>query len=83
MSGGGRERISVAATTLDDLLETEPAPSFVKIDVEGAEVEVLSGGRGFSRRCGRRYIWRSGKTPATLARPSFAGMAPSGRKARR
>ena len=43
MSGGERERINVAATTLDDLLSSEPAPAFVKIDVEGAEVEVLMG----------------------------------------
>lgn len=43
MAGGERKRISVVATTLDELLSTESAPSFVKIDVEGAEIEVLSG----------------------------------------
>lgn len=43
MAGGERERIEVAATTLDQLLEAEPAPAFIKIDVEGAEIEVLTG----------------------------------------
>ena len=31
--------------TLDWLLESQPAPRVVKIDVEGAELEVLNGGR--------------------------------------
>ena len=42
-TGGAREQQSVVAVTLDWLLETLPAPSVVKIDVEGAELEVLKG----------------------------------------
>ena len=36
-------RVDVAATTLDDLIERYGTPAFVKIDVEGAEPEVLAG----------------------------------------
>jgi hypothetical protein len=44
------ERISrgvvrVASVTLDGLLDCWPAPSAVKIDVEGAEASVLRGGQ--------------------------------------
>ena len=44
-TGGSREEQSVIAVTLDWLLESLPAPSVVKIDVEGAELEVLNGSR--------------------------------------
>jgi FkbM family methyltransferase len=44
-TGGSREQHSVVAVTLDWLLGSLPAPSIVKIDVEGAEVEVLEGAR--------------------------------------
>jgi FkbM family methyltransferase len=44
-TGGSREEQSVIAVTLDWLLESFPAPSVVKIDVEGAELEVLDGAR--------------------------------------
>ena len=36
-------RVSVAQTTLDDLIRDHGEPAFVKIDVEGFEAEVLSG----------------------------------------
>jgi FkbM family methyltransferase len=42
-TGGAREEQSVIAVTLDWLLQTLPHPSVVKIDVEGAEMEVLKG----------------------------------------
>jgi FkbM family methyltransferase len=42
-TGGEREQQSVVAVTLDWLLESLPAPAVVKIDVEGAELEVLKG----------------------------------------
>jgi FkbM family methyltransferase len=42
-TGGAREQQSVVALTLDWLLESLPHPSVVKIDVEGAEMEVLKG----------------------------------------
>ena len=41
--GGVREVVLVPTLSLDTLLETLPAPSFVKIDVEGAELTVLEG----------------------------------------
>jgi FkbM family methyltransferase len=42
-TGGSREQQSVVAVTLDWLMDSLPAPSVVKIDVEGAELEVLKG----------------------------------------
>ena len=41
--GGAREVVLVPTLSLDTLLETLPPPSFVKIDVEGAELAVLHG----------------------------------------
>lgn len=42
--GGVRERAFVPTLTLDTLLDCCPAPTFIKIDVEGAELQVLMGG---------------------------------------
>ncbi len=42
-TGGEREQQSVVAVTLEWLMESLPAPSLLKIDVEGAELEVLRG----------------------------------------
>lgn len=42
-TGGERYRILVPTITLDMLLDKVPAPTFIKIDVEGAEVNVLKG----------------------------------------
>jgi FkbM family methyltransferase len=42
-TGGSREQQSVVALSLDWLMDSLPAPSVVKIDVEGAELEVLKG----------------------------------------
>ncbi len=44
-TGGVREEQLVIAVTLDWLLERYPAPSVLKIDVEGAEVRVFEGAR--------------------------------------
>ena len=41
--GGVREVVLVPTLSLDTLLESLPAPTFVKIDVEGAELAVLEG----------------------------------------
>ena len=41
--GGVREVVLVPTLSLDTLLESLPAPDFVKIDVEGAELAVLKG----------------------------------------
>ncbi len=48
-SGGARGRIMVPTIALDDLLGIFDAPTFVKIDVEGAEVQVLEGARRLLR----------------------------------
>lgn len=45
-TGGARERITVMAVTCDWLLTQFPAPDVLKIDVEGAEMEVLKGAAG-------------------------------------
>jgi len=52
-TGGSREEQLVPAVTLDWLLERFPPPAVVKIDVEGAEAQVLRGGGECSRRLGR------------------------------
>jgi FkbM family methyltransferase len=44
-TGGVREEQSVVALTLEWLLERLPPPSVVKVDVEGAEMQVLEGAR--------------------------------------
>jgi len=44
-TGGPREEQTIVALTLDWLLEFAPAPSVIKIDVEGAELEVFRGAR--------------------------------------
>ncbi len=49
-SGGFRESRTVVAVSLDWLMDFLPPPAFVKIDVEGAEPEVL---RGASRLIAR------------------------------
>jgi FkbM family methyltransferase len=40
---GAADTIQVDAVSLDDYVQIEPAPDFVKCDVEGAEVEVFRG----------------------------------------
>jgi len=44
-AAGSRYTQYVPTLTLDDLLATFPAPTVLKIDVEGAEVMVLNGGK--------------------------------------
>ena len=41
----GSNTICVQAISLDDLLQTSPAPDFLKCDVEGAEVAVFNGAK--------------------------------------
>ena len=48
-----REEQSVVAVSLDWLLESLAPPSVVKIDVEGAEIEVSPAPNAYSRQFGR------------------------------
>lgn len=48
---GALEEYSVIALSLDWLAERMPDPDVIKIDVEGAEKEVLTGGERLMRRC--------------------------------
>jgi FkbM family methyltransferase len=43
MASGSRETIQVRTVTLDSLLAKAPAPTLVKIDIEGAEAKALLG----------------------------------------
>ncbi len=43
--GGSREKQYVPTMTLDALLDAFPQPDFIKIDVEGAELMALQGGK--------------------------------------
>ena len=54
--GGVREVVTVPALTLDALLADLPAPDLVKIDVEGAEISVLSGAKDLLAHGPRLYI---------------------------
>jgi FkbM family methyltransferase len=49
-SGGERGRLWVPTISLDDLLDHFLPPTFVKIDVEGAETEVLRGATNLLRK---------------------------------
>ena len=42
-TGGERSRIVVPTVTLDSLLERFDPPTFIKVDVEGAEIDVFQG----------------------------------------
>lgn len=42
-TNGGDDVITVRAYSLDDLVKELPIPTFIKCDVEGAEVEVMAG----------------------------------------
>ena len=46
VSASAGDTIQVSAESLDDYTWTQPAPDFLKCDVEGAEVEVFRGASG-------------------------------------
>lgn len=48
--GGVREFQYVPTLTLDTLLQSFPAPDFVKIDIEGAELSAIEGGEELIRK---------------------------------
>lgn len=49
--GGVRARILVPTLTLDTIADSEPRPDFIKVDVEGAELDVLKGGQSLLKNC--------------------------------
>lgn len=49
VSASARDTIQVNAVSLDDYSRTQPAPDFLKCDVEGAEVEVFRGAQRLFR----------------------------------
>ena len=53
--GGARETVLVPTLALDDLLDHLPLPTFVKIDVEGAELMVLHGASQLLREVRPRF----------------------------
>ena len=50
ITGGTRECLLVPTITLDWVAESQPAPSMIKIDVDGAEYRVLLGAQDVLRR---------------------------------
>ena len=56
-TGESRKRIDVSSTTLDDYLaQTNARPSFIKIDVQGAEGKVLGGMKGTFAQPELKYL---------------------------
>jgi len=49
ITGGTRSRLLVPAVTLDWVAESQPPPTVIKIDVDGAEHRVLLGARALLR----------------------------------
>jgi FkbM family methyltransferase len=71
---GGDDGVSVPVSTLDALLDELAAPDLVKIDVEGAEVDVLRGGRRLLIESRPRLIVEySSETSVEAARGLFDG----------
>jgi FkbM family methyltransferase len=60
--------LEIRTTTLDALLEVYPPPDLVKIDVEGAEVQVLEGGQRLMAAAGRPLFLVSTHGQQTAAR---------------
>jgi FkbM family methyltransferase len=67
--------IEVEICRLDDVLPADYAPAFVKIDVEGAELQVLEGSREPGRRCER--IIRCCGSSTGIVRPSSTARGPT------
>jgi FkbM family methyltransferase len=63
-TGGTAESQTVVTVSADWLLRHLPPPSVVKIDVEGAEVEVLSGAKSILERVRPRFLVEVGSAHA-------------------
>ena len=81
--GGVRQVVYVPTLTLDTMLESFPAPDFIKIDVEGAELMVLSGASGMIREIRPTFYIEVGKEQSIevfrlFEREDYNAVAPSG-----
>jgi FkbM family methyltransferase len=55
------EQITVDVRRLDDVIPADTAVRFIKIDVEGAELQVLRGGVNTIRRCRPHIVFEFGE----------------------
>jgi FkbM family methyltransferase len=83
--GGARERQHVPTLTLDTLLQTFPAPDFVKMDVEGAELMVLQGAARLITEVRPRFYIEVGREVAEsiwriFQDAGYAALSPEGRR---
>lgn len=56
-----RQPLQVALRRLDDIIPADRVPAFIKIDVEGAELEVIGGARNLISRCRPVIYFECGK----------------------
>ena len=70
-AGGTRYTQFVPTITLDSMLSVFPAPTFIKIDVEGAERLVLEGGRMLLEHCRPQLYVEVGKQHSTAVSALF------------
>ena len=71
-AAGERSRIVVPTITLDSLLEHFDPPTFIKIDVEGAEVEVLEGAKSIFSEARPIFYFEAGSSTADRCDQIFA-----------
>lgn len=82
--GGTREKQYVPTLKLDSLLQTMPAPEFVKIDVEGAESMVIEGAEKILREIRPIFYIEIGESTADSVfgifhQNNYQAYAPDGR----
>jgi len=71
--GDVRETRVVAGFTLDELLDVLPAPSVLKIDVEGAELSILQGARRLLTNTRPKIVLEVTNTSAKAVAELFGG----------
>ncbi|MGC1861958.1 MAG: FkbM family methyltransferase [Methylocystis sp.] len=71
-AAGERSRIVVPTITLDSLLERFDPPTFIKMDVEGAEVEVLEGAKSILSKARPIFYFEAGTATTDRCNQIFA-----------